>query len=90
MGLDMNVAMIAAVSEPAPPRADPLDYLAGPNLYEYVSGNPIKRVDPDGTIYTLPDFVNCLGYATGGADAIGPDIAKSESFEKLMESLGWT
>ena len=31
---------------------DPLDYEAGYNLYEYVSGNPINRLDPEGTEVT--------------------------------------
>jgi RHS repeat-associated protein len=35
---------------------DPLGYVDGMNLYEYVSGRPMKSVDPRGTEWACPGF----------------------------------
>ncbi len=32
---------------------DPLRYIDGPNLYQYVGGNPVVRIDPGGTEWSM-------------------------------------
>ena len=59
-------------------RRDPLGYVDGSNLYEYVRSNPIAGVDPQGTWWQIPGFCAkwvyrckkacncCVAYYTGG------------------------
>jgi RHS repeat-associated protein len=58
---------------------DPLEYVNGPNVYQYVVGNPLRYVDPHGL-----DFLDCMAACIEANDPIGSFLAKAASIE-----LGW-
>jgi RHS repeat-associated protein len=43
---------------------DPIEEAGGVNLYGYVGGNPVNRIDPDGLFFFVPLF----GWSTDATD----------------------
>jgi len=65
---------------------DPLGFIDGPNVYAYVGGNPVMRIDPDGLFWDsavinfLADIGDCLGgnptkYVPPGSVTLPPYVA---------------
>ncbi|WP_429600127.1 RHS repeat-associated core domain-containing protein [Sphingomonas zeicaulis] len=67
-------------------QADPVGYSAGPNLYTYVSGDPVNRVDPTGAadiIVTARDSI------ANGVPAGGGGLGLGYTGSTTVDDNGW-
>jgi len=64
---------------------DPLGFAGGQNLYAYAGGNPVTRVDPEGTSFLL--VAALLGGAYLAYKAVGSAKSVNQSGKKYNEKL---